>query len=106
MEDGIPGEEQYDGIPMGAGILELEPQKAKTDAVWAQSKADNAAKNCIFTQYEFLNLNISICKIYHDTCSLAEVWGVEILMLKIALKDFHFLFLLLDLACTIRQIPK
>ena len=29
MEDGIPGEEQYDGIPMGAGILELEGQEAK-----------------------------------------------------------------------------
>ena len=26
-EDGIPGEEQYDGIPMGAGVLELEGQK-------------------------------------------------------------------------------
>ena len=44
MEDGIPGEGQYDGIPMGAGILELEGQKAKTDAVWAQSKADNEEK--------------------------------------------------------------
>ena len=66
-------------------------QKATTDAVWAQSKADNEAKNCIFTQYEFLNLNISICKMYHDTCSLDGVWEVEILMLKIAFKDFQFI---------------